>query len=202
MFKRNWKKHLISLSRHKIEEFFVFSQTESNRQMYRSLMEQVVRFLDRTRKSLDILHEKSSAKDKGRVPRSRSVHTVHIEPSPSPGASTTSSSSSESSRFTRAKSVNQISPSPSVLRDFTWSVLRRNDSVHSTTPRLKLAPKPDLNKTHDGVIYRRPKQLDHDPDLVPPEKLSQEAFRCDEFPETLFDILLMEITFFLFWKLI
>lgn len=156
-------------------------QTESNRQMYRSLMEQVVRFLDRTRKSLDILHEKSSAKDKGRVPRSRSVHTVHIESSSSPGASTTSSSSSESSRFTRAKSVNQISPSPSLLKDFTWSVLRRNDSIHSTTPRFKIAPKPssvvDLNKTHDGVVYRRPKQHDHDPDLVPPEKLSQEAFR-------------------------
>ncbi|XP_051162654.1 uncharacterized protein LOC127282456 [Leptopilina boulardi] len=153
-------------------------QTESNRQMYRSLMEQVVRFLDRTRKSLDILHEKSSAKDKGRVPRSRSVHTVHIEPSPSPGASTTSSSSSESSRFTRAKSVNQISPSPSLLKDFTWSVLRRNDSIHSTTPRFKIAAsKQDLNKTHDGVVYRRPKQHEHDPDLVPPEKLSQEAFR-------------------------
>lgn len=145
--------------------------------MYRSLMEQVVRFLDRTRKSLDILHEKSSAKDKGRVPRSRSVHTVHTESSPSPGASTTSSSSSESSMFTRAKSVSQISPSPTVLRDFSWSVLRRNEPVHCTPSRLKPAPRQDLNNTHDGVVYRRPKQPQLDPNEIPPEKLSQEAFR-------------------------
>ena len=147
--------------------------------MYRSLMEQVVRFLDRTRKSLDILHEKSSAKDKGRVPRSRSVHTVHTESSPSPGASTTSSSSSESSSFTRAKSVNQISPSPTGLRDFTWSVLRKNDPVNCTPTKAnnKSAPTLDLNNTHDGVVYRRPKQSELDPNEIPPEKLSREAFR-------------------------
>ncbi|XP_033223165.1 uncharacterized protein LOC117176901 [Belonocnema kinseyi] len=152
-------------------------QTEANRQMYRSLMEQVVRFLDRTRKSLDILHEKSSAKDKGRVPRSRSVHTVHTESSPSPGASTTSCSSSESSVFTRAKSVNQISPSSTVLRDFSWSVLRRNDAVNCSPSRLKPALRQDLNNTHDGVVYRRPKQPQLNPHEIPPEKLSQEAFR-------------------------
>ena len=152
-------------------------QIEANRQMYRSLMEQVVRFLDRARKSLDILHEKSSLKDKGstgRVPRSRSVHAVHGDCSPSRAISASSSSSSDSSRFTRAKSVTQISPCATGCREFTWSVLRRNDPVHCTPPRNK--PQ-DLNKTHDGVVYRRPKQPELDPNEVPPEKLSQEAFR-------------------------
>ncbi|XP_076293540.1 uncharacterized protein LOC143215346 [Lasioglossum baleicum] len=154
-------------------------QVDANRQMYRSLMEQVVRFLDRARKSLDILHEKSSLKDKGstgRVPRSRSVHTVHDDSSPNRGASTTSSSSSssDSSRFARAKSVTQISPCTTGHRDFTWSVLRRNDPVHCTPPRNKSN---DLNKSYDAVAYKRPKQQEMNPNDVPPQKLSQEAFR-------------------------
>ncbi|XP_076302181.1 uncharacterized protein LOC143220411 [Lasioglossum baleicum] len=150
-------------------------QIEANRQMYRSLMEQVVRFLDRARKSLDILHEKSNLKDKnsmGRVPRSRSVHTVHADSSPNRALS--ASSSSSSSRFARAKSVTQISPCTTSYREFTWSMLRRNDPAHCTPPRNKSQ---NLNKTHDGVVYRRPKQSELDPNDIPPEKLSQEAFR-------------------------
>ncbi|XP_053973952.1 uncharacterized protein LOC128873931 [Hylaeus volcanicus] len=152
-------------------------QIEANRHMYRSLMEQVVRFLDRARKSLDILHEKSNHKDKGstsRVPRSRSVHAVHGDSSPNNGVSVSSSSSSDSSRFTRAKSVTQISPCNTGFREFTWSVLRRNDPVHCTPPRNKSQ---ETNKTYEGVVYRRPKQVEIDPNDVPPEKLSQEAFR-------------------------
>lgn len=146
--------------------------------MYRSLMMQVVRFLDRARKSLDILHEKNTLKDKGstgRVPRSRSVHAVHADCSLNSGVSTpSSSSSSDSSHFTRAKSVTQISPCTTGHREFTWSVLRRNDPVHCTPPRNKSH---DLNKTHEGVVYKRPKQLELNPNEVPPEKLSQEAYR-------------------------
>ncbi|XP_076234352.1 uncharacterized protein LOC143179154 [Calliopsis andreniformis] len=152
-------------------------QIEANRQMYRSLMEQVVRFLDRARKSLDILHEKSNLKDKGstsRVPRSRSVHAVHGDSSPNRAVSASSSSSSDSSRFNRAKSVTQISPCTTGYREFTWSVLRRNDPVHCTPPRNKSQ---DLNKTHEGVVYRRPKQPELDPNEIPPGKLSQEALR-------------------------
>lgn len=190
--------------------------------MYRSLMEQVVRFLDRARKSLDIIHERSppngtklsisaahnatSVNDTSRVPRSRSVHTVavaeHMGASSSCASSTTSSASSassstssSSSRFGRAKSVAQISPSSATaaggatsgLRDFTWSVLRRNDPVHCTPPRTKPPPPPpsmsmsvqDVNKTlmESSMAYRRPKQVELAPDEVPPEKLSQEAFR-------------------------
>ncbi|XP_078035602.1 uncharacterized protein LOC144469330 [Augochlora pura] len=153
-------------------------QIDATRQMYRSLMEQVVRFLDRARNSLDILHKKNGLKDKdssGRVPRSRSVHTVHNDSSPNRGVSTSSSSSSsDSSRFTRAKSITQISPCTTGNREVTWSVLRRNDPVHCTPPRNKSN---DLNKTHEGVIYKRPKQMELDPNDIPPEKLSQEAFR-------------------------
>lgn len=145
--------------------------------MYRSLMEQVMRFLDRARKSLDILHEKSNHKEKnssGRVPRSRSVHAVHADASPNRVASASSTSSSDSSRFTRAKSVTQISPCTTGYREFTWSMLRRNDPAHCTPPRNKSQ---ELNKSHEGVVYRRPKQAELDPNDIPPEKLSQEAFR-------------------------
>ncbi|XP_014484204.1 PREDICTED: uncharacterized protein LOC106749347 [Dinoponera quadriceps] len=152
-----------------------FKQVESNRQMYRSVMEQVAYFLDRAHKSLEILHTKDNPKDKRRVPRSRSVHAVvHADPSPS-RVSTSSPSPSGSSRFTRAKSVTQMSPSVSSIRDFTWSVLRKNDPVYCTTPRTK--PSQDLNKSHDDIVYQEPKQSELNPDEIPPEKLSQEAFR-------------------------
>ncbi|XP_011495325.1 PREDICTED: LOW QUALITY PROTEIN: uncharacterized protein DDB_G0271670 [Ceratosolen solmsi marchali] len=184
-------------------------QSEANRQMYRSLMEQVVRFLERARKSLDIIHEKSlgksATKDKSRVPRSRSVHAVQADhggsPSSSCASSTTSSTSSasstssSSSRFGRAKSVAQIPANCSgpvtvsaatSLRDFTWSVLRRNEPAHSASPRTKPLPPQlahasasvqDVNKAHESIAYRRPRQSEIDPDDVPPEKLAQEAFR-------------------------
>ncbi|XP_011060432.1 PREDICTED: uncharacterized protein LOC105149593 [Acromyrmex echinatior] len=162
-------------------------QVESNRQMYRSTMEQVAHFLGRAHRSLEILHAKENSKDKRRVPRSRSVHTVmHADPSPSRGNATPSSSST-SSPFTRAKSVTQISsPSPTCFREFTWSVLRRNDPVHCTTPRVK--PPLDLSKTNDvpdNVVYREPKQTELNPDEIPPEKLSQEAFRLLRTVESL-----------------
>lgn len=139
-------------------------------------MEQVAHFLDRAYKSLEILHTKDNVKDKRRVPRSRSVHTVaQADPSPS-RASTSSSSPSGSSRFTRTKSVTHMSPSVSSIRDLTWSVLRRNDPVHCTSPRVK--PPQDPNKGNDGVTYQEPKQSELNPYEIPPEKLSQEAFRC------------------------
>lgn len=159
----------------------ICSQVESNRQMYRSTMEQVAHFLGRAHRSLEILHAKENPKDKRRVPRSRSVHTVvHTDQSPSRSTATPSPSST-SSPFTRAKSVTQIgSPSATCFREFTWSVLRRNDPVHCTSPRVK--PPLDLNKTSDvpdnNVVYREPKQTEVNPDEIPPEKLSQEAFRC------------------------
>lgn len=156
----------------------VCSQVESNRQMYRSTMEQVAHFLGRAHRSLEILHAKENSKDKRRVPRSRSVHTV-VHADPSPNRRTASPSSSTSSPFTRAKSVTQIgSPNSTCFREFTWSVLRRNDPVHCTSPRVK--PPSDLktNDVPDNVVYREPKQTELNPDEIPPEKLSQEAFRC------------------------
>ncbi|XP_018309196.1 uncharacterized protein [Mycetomoellerius zeteki] len=162
-------------------------QVESNRQMYRSTMEQVAHFLGRAHRSLEILHAKENSKDKRRVPRSRSVHTVvHADPSPNRGTATPSLSST-SSPFTRAKSVTQIgSPSATCFREFTWSVVRRNDPVHCTTPRVK--PPLDLSKINDvsdNVVYREPKQTELNPDEIPPEKLSQEAFRLLRTVESL-----------------
>lgn len=155
--------------------------------MYRSSMEQVVNFLDRTRKSLDIIQEKNCPKDKKRVPRSRSVHTAHGtgESSPSRAVSTSSSSSTSSScstgssRFARAKSVTQISHqqngSSAGLREFTWSVLRRNDSSSTQQPiRAKTLTKEEV-VVESYVAGQKP--LEIDPDEVPPAKLAQEAFR-------------------------
>lgn len=151
-------------------------------------MSQVVRFLERAHKSLEILHEKSNPKSSktssasSRVPRSRSVHAVEgnsISPSrasiPGPANS-----------FARAKSVTQISGvAPSVTtgtpsgginslagnRDSTssvWSVLRRTEG---SSVGLQ-------SRDETVVVYRRrPKQSENDPDEVPADRLSQEAFR-------------------------
>ncbi|XP_058793114.1 uncharacterized protein DDB_G0271670-like [Phymastichus coffea] len=183
-------------------------QSETNRQMLRSVMEQVVRFLDRVRKSLDIMHERSNAKptgrnstkDKLRVPRSRSVNTVHVDSagasscassttssSSSSSASSTSSSSSTSSHFGRAKSVAQISSNNGSSKDLTWTVVvgRKSDLGQCTTPRtngpstqqVAAVSAQDVSKGQEKAFYRRPKQMEVDIDDKPPEKLSQEAFR-------------------------
>lgn len=175
---------------------------EANRQMYRSLMEQVARFLDRVRKSLDKLPDKAAPckarynssvlLDKSsRVPRSRSVHAVHAnDDAPvrlSCASSTTSSSSSSSttssssSRFARAKSVAQISTNNGAInpKDVTWSMHRRQEMMakaKAPQPPPVVMSKSAVDVTE--VAYRRPKtQPEMDPDDVPPEKLSQEAFR-------------------------
>ncbi|XP_067014594.2 uncharacterized protein [Anabrus simplex] len=124
-------------------------QTESSRQMYREVMEEVVKFLERAHKNLDILQQsmspgtlpsENSVSQHCRVPRSRSVHTVDVSPSRG------SPRSDSVLHFPRAKSIAQIEASPnySTFRDFTW---------------------------------RRPRKSHSDNDGVPPEKLSQEAFR-------------------------
>nr|CAD7428287.1 unnamed protein product [Timema monikensis] len=121
-------------------------QTEASREMYRAVMEQVLKFLEKVHKNLEMTASDEgspySIKDMShcRVPRSRSVHTV--DPSPTRSLPKTESVS----YFSRAKSTAQIEESQShtAFRDFTW---------------------------------RRPRKLRSDPDEVPPEKLSQEAFR-------------------------
>lgn len=172
--------------------------------MYRALMVQVVRFLERTRKSLDILQKKNYSKDKtSRVPRSRSVQAINggddsiaIKKQETDIASSSTnnrpeSGNSEGSKVNRAKSVAQISPqSSSKIRDFTWSVLRKKDPAHCTPPKNKTkqqvqdstsqspAPLKDVTPTQATAVYTRPEYpAEIDPDDVPPEKLSQEAFR-------------------------
>lgn len=159
--------------------------------MYRSVMEQVVRFLDRAQKSLALIHEKNNVKEKSsRVPRSRSVHAMH-ETSSSSSSCTSSNNSplptgsqmsvSDCSRFTRAKSVTHISPPGGGLgiREFTWSVLRRNDPAHCTTPRLKKLSKHDVTASDDlnESTYQGPKISEVNPNDVPPIKLAHEAYR-------------------------
>ncbi|KAK9500016.1 hypothetical protein O3M35_002929 [Rhynocoris fuscipes] len=90
-------------------------QAESNRQMYRAVMEQVSKFLERVQKALDASPTKGSPRGKSRVPRSRSVHTVVTSqsrassPSPSHGAN-----------VHRANSITQMQDSYATLRDYTW----------------------------------------------------------------------------------
>uniref|UniRef100_A0A1B6IRX9 Uncharacterized protein n=1 Tax=Homalodisca liturata TaxID=320908 RepID=A0A1B6IRX9_9HEMI len=117
-------------------------QAESSRQMYRAVLEQVSRFLERVHKNLDQVNGKPPpSKCKGRVPRSRSVHTVASCPSNSRPVSPSPSTIGHSVQ--RANSISQIQDSHtySMFRDISWR-----------TPR--------------GLVEE-----------VPPEKLSQEAFR-------------------------
>lgn len=140
--------------------------------MYHSLLEQVVRFLDRCRKSMDVYQEKVKP---ARAPRSRSVHVVHSEASSSAAScasSTTSSSSSEScSRSSWSilsrRSLDNHKPSNG---SFCSSIIMdQNNSTIKNERQLKI-PDSTLN-------YRRPKQKALDINDVPPEKLGQEAFR-------------------------
>lgn len=160
--------------------------------MYRSLMKQVKHFLVRAQKSLDVLHtnannSKRNNKNAIRNNRSLSVYIDHDA-----NQSLPINTPSPDSRFTRAKSVTQISTSSSNsstssgFRDFTWSVLKRNDPVHCTpTSRAKntnqrLAQE-NLSKSQEDVLYRCANDysvnIENNKDHIPPEKLSQDAFR-------------------------
>ncbi|XP_034943526.1 bromodomain-containing protein DDB_G0270170 [Chelonus insularis] len=165
-------------------------QTEANRQMYRSLMKQVVNFLERAQKSLDNLHASNSRSHKniGKSTRNLSIYADES----SSNQSNSFRSISPTSKFTRAKSVTQISSvsGSSGFRDFTWSVLRRNDPVHCTPPRNKIDSHSqfNLNKSYDGVISRQNNDVadaKEKNDHVPPKKLSQEAFRLMRTVESL-----------------
>lgn len=156
-------------------------------------MRQMFNFLERARKSLDIIHERTTGKNKSSSRHNRSM-SVYAD------TSTIISSSIPNSKFTRAKSITQISSTNGYLgfRDFTWSVLRRNDSSNGTSPRNnkqqdnnnKSTRKNEFNNSHDGVVYRRannnePSEEENDEDHVPPDKLSQDAFRLMRTIESL-----------------
>lgn len=188
---------------------FVYLQCERSRISYRGLMEQILAFLERLKKSLDKMEEKSPPKNRynssinleisSGVPRSRSVHAVHANPEEhgesavrlTYASSTTSSSSPcstplSSGRFTKAKSVNQIASKTSIgststpmrQKDVGWNIQRRlnNKEARKSLPVMSKSAF-DVTTESSAATYRFPKSPKLDPDLVPPEKLSQEAFR-------------------------
>ncbi|XP_044586700.1 uncharacterized protein LOC123266503 [Cotesia glomerata] len=184
-------------------------QTESSRQMYRSLMKQVINFLERAQKSWDILHANNSttgqrSKSTTRNSRSQIIYPEDLSINSSVHQrSVRSTSPTSTSKFTRAKSVAQISSAHSSgFRDFTWSVLRRNDpsQSQSSSPSASTAsrssktadhrsypPQPNFNKS-DGTISKSTESNSVEKiesDHIPPEKLSQEAFRLLRTAESL-----------------
>nr|XP_018914392.1 PREDICTED: uncharacterized protein LOC109042212 isoform X1 [Bemisia tabaci] len=92
-------------------------QTESNRQMYRAVMEQVAKFLDRVHKTFDGNQCKMNTptKIRNRVPRSRSVHTV-VTSCSSRASSPSPTHNSMCINVQRANSIAQIADTRRVPR--------------------------------------------------------------------------------------
>ncbi|XP_054276192.1 uncharacterized protein LOC128995261 isoform X2 [Macrosteles quadrilineatus] len=93
-------------------------QAESSRQMYRAVLEQVSKFLERVHRNLDQANVKTSpSKCKA---RSRSVHTVASCPSHSRPVSPSPSSPGQGVQ--RANSISQMQDSHtySIYRDISW----------------------------------------------------------------------------------
>ncbi|KAF7988643.1 hypothetical protein HCN44_001216 [Aphidius gifuensis] len=184
-------------------------QNEASQQMYRSLMRQMLNFLERAKKSLDIIHERTNPIGKNKTSRNSQNLSIYAD---EPELIT--SSTITNTKFTRAKSITQISSSSSSssssasttttthnsysgIRDFTWSVLRKNDtSLNCSTPKAKnnnnkIIKKIDLNKTDDDIVKRRKNNNinneinEENDDYVPPNKLSQESFRLMRTIESL-----------------
>ncbi|KAL1456361.1 hypothetical protein WDU94_001094 [Cyamophila willieti] len=97
--------------------------------MYRAVMEQVLKFLERVQKCLDQIqtnksptNHQSPSKSRARVPRSRSVHTVAHTSSPNSRASSPNHQSHYVNQVQRANSVHHMQDSYSThsLRDFSW----------------------------------------------------------------------------------
>ncbi|XP_014252293.1 uncharacterized protein LOC106668248 isoform X2 [Cimex lectularius] len=102
-------------------------QAESNRQMYKAVMEQVSKFLERVQKALESSPTKGHpTRGKSRVPRSRSVHTVVTQSrasSPLPCAA---------SSVHRANSISQIQDSYTTFRDHAWRANRASSEEVSS----------------------------------------------------------------------
>ncbi|XP_026683015.1 uncharacterized protein LOC103514174 [Diaphorina citri] len=122
--------------------------------MYRAVMEQVLKFLERVQKCLDLIQVNKSTnpnqspnKNRSRVPRSRSVHTVaHTSPnsrtsSPSP----THQSYHSAHQVQRANSVNHMQDSYShPLREFSWNGIifsKRTEDYKGSVQNLPLYSK-------------------------------------------------------------
>ncbi|RZF46390.1 hypothetical protein LSTR_LSTR007923 [Laodelphax striatellus] len=132
-------------------------QAESSRQMYRAVLEQVSRFLERVHKNLDQANGVKPCNSKAkssRVPRSRSVHTV----------ATTTSSSSYSSSHSRPSS-----PSPSPSPTPTPSYVHRASSIAQMQESHSYATLRDH--------WRGGGSRNSAAEEVPVDKLAQEAFR-------------------------
>ncbi|XP_075229624.1 uncharacterized protein LOC142329158 isoform X2 [Lycorma delicatula] len=133
-------------------------QAESSRQMYRAVLEQVSRFLERVHKNLDQVNgaKTCNSKGKSRVPRSRSVHTVAT-----PTSHSRPSSPSPSPNYVhRASSVAlmQESNSYATLRD-TWRVPR---AVVEEVPVEKLSQEAfRMLRTVQSLLGTREPDLAH-----------------------------------------
>ncbi|KAK6627104.1 hypothetical protein RUM44_009581 [Polyplax serrata] len=113
-------------------------QAEASRQMYRAVMEQVVSFLQKTHKNLDLLQNRiddNDVDDVTRIPRSRSVHAVD---SSTPHKFSSPRSETNLS-FQKAKSFGQIGDPDcpkhgSMYREMSWRRPRKQRGSDDLTP--------------------------------------------------------------------
>ncbi|XP_073973032.1 uncharacterized protein isoform X2 [Rhodnius prolixus] len=138
-------------------------QAESNRQMYRAVMEQVSKFLERVHKALEASPNKGPTRGKSRVPRSRSVHTVVTSQSRA-----SSPSPSHPANVHRANSISQMQDSYSTLRDYTWRGSRT--MVEEISPERLSQDAFRLLRTIQSLLGTR------EPDLA---RVSEQAHRRD-----------------------
>ncbi|XKL60865.1 hypothetical protein PGB90_007922 [Kerria lacca] len=130
-------------------------QMESSRQMYRAVMEQVSKFLERVHKNLDIISSKMSTSPKtktSRFPRSRSVHTMAgtcansnsgsrcSSPSPTHYSTISISNSSQITNCNVIEQIHELDTSPqdslnNTFREYTWKPVRPA-SEHVTLEKL------------------------------------------------------------------
>ncbi|KAK0092252.1 hypothetical protein PV326_001852 [Microctonus aethiopoides] len=165
-------------------------QTEANRQMYHSLMKQVVHFLERARKSLNILHVTNN-NNKNTTRNSRNQSGCIEESSKDQSLTIFSHSTS---RLNQSESITEISPgrSCSDIRPFTCSMMNNNNFGHRNAPledNFETLSQEYINKTKYQRIRHKSisdcTEIKATSDHVPPEKLSQEAFRLMKIIESL-----------------
>ncbi|KAK0180714.1 hypothetical protein PV327_003070 [Microctonus hyperodae] len=154
--------------------------------MYHSLMKQVVHFLERARKSLNILHVTNN-NNKNSTRNNRNQNVCMEESSKS-----LTEFSNSTSRLNQSESITEISRGRSDIQNFTCFMMNNNSFSHQNPPldvNFQTLSQEFINKTKYQRIRHKStsdcSEINFTSDHIPPEKLSQEAFRLMKIIESL-----------------
>ncbi|CRL01660.1 CLUMA_CG014882, isoform A [Clunio marinus] len=161
-------------------------QVESSRQMYRAIMEEVARYLEKCHLNFELLQQREKAR---LMERSKSITHIAKTKITDTSLATCAVKDARSRSSTNLLSVNTLTPqrpqksgtllsdlSYSAFKDFTWRRTPKNKTVNSSEHKPENAFK-EIQAQQSSPIFVGSKQWNKNEREFDAEKLSKEAFR-------------------------